>query len=67
MVVSAVREFMSDLLATRLVTVLVAKLFDVFTLWLVAKLLDDEALVLLVLLEDSPQDEVLFKEADSAS
>jgi hypothetical protein len=59
------KESESDLLATRLVTVLVAKLLDALTLWLEAELSIDATFTLAVLLEDSPNVEALLTEAAS--
>jgi hypothetical protein len=59
------KESESDLLATRLVTVLVAKLLDALTSWLEAELSIDATFTLAVLLEDSPNVEALLTEAAS--
>ena len=62
-----VLDFMLELLATRLATVLVAKLFEALTSLDVAKLLEDVTFLVFELLEDSPNDEDLLAEADSVS
>lgn len=57
---------MSEVLATREATVLLDLLLEELTSLDVAKLLDVAVLVAFELLEDSPQEEDLFAEADSA-